>query len=48
MAMDRDVGAIVPGRYGDIVSVKGDPLGDVERQKSVTTVKKAGKLVKDL
>ena len=47
MAMDRDVGAIVPGRYGDIVAVKGDPLADVERLRAVTTVIKAGKLVKD-
>jgi imidazolonepropionase-like amidohydrolase len=47
MAMDRDVGAIVPGRYGDIVAVKGDPLADVERLKAITTVIKAGKLVKD-
>ena len=47
MSMDRDVGAIVPGRYGDIVAVKGDPLGDVERLKAITTVIKAGKLVKN-
>ena len=29
IALDRDVGAIVPGRYGDIVAVKGDPLDNV-------------------
>ncbi len=47
MSMDRDVGAIVPGRYGDIVAVKGDPLDNVERLKAITTVIKGGKLVKD-
>ena len=47
MAIDSHVGAIVPGRYGDIVAVKGDPLGDVEWLRAVITVIKAGKLVKD-
>ncbi|MGE5721119.1 MAG: amidohydrolase family protein [Sphingomonadales bacterium] len=41
-----DVGAIAPGRYGDIVAVDGDPLADVRELEAVDVVIKGGKLVK--
>ncbi|MGH8137035.1 MAG: amidohydrolase family protein [Steroidobacteraceae bacterium] len=41
-----DVGAIAPGRYGDLVGVAGDPLADVTRLQSVGFVMKGGEVVK--
>ena len=41
-----DVGAIEPGRYGDIVAVRGDPLQNVALLEHVDTVIKGGRLVK--
>jgi imidazolonepropionase-like amidohydrolase len=42
----HDVGAIEPGRYGDIVAVKGDPLSNVAVLEHVDAVIKGGELVK--
>jgi len=41
-----DVGAIEPGRYGDIIAVRGDPLSNVAVLEHVDAVIKGGKLVK--
>jgi imidazolonepropionase-like amidohydrolase len=41
-----DVGAIQPGRYGDIIAVRGDPLQNVTVLEHVDAVIKSGKLVK--
>jgi imidazolonepropionase-like amidohydrolase len=41
-----DVGLIAPGRYGDIVAVKGDPLQNVAVLEHVDAVIKGGTLVK--
>ncbi len=41
-----DVGAIAPGRYGDIVAVQGDPLEDIRVLANVAAVIKAGELIK--
>jgi imidazolonepropionase-like amidohydrolase len=41
-----DVGSIAPGRYGDIIAVKGDPLQNVAVLEHVDAVIKGGKLVK--
>ena len=41
-----DVGAIAPGRYGDIIAVDGDPLQDVATLEHVDAVIKGGVLVK--
>jgi imidazolonepropionase-like amidohydrolase len=41
-----DVGAIQPGRYGDIIAVRGDPLQNVAVLEHVDAVIKGGKLVK--
>ncbi len=42
----RDVGAIAPGRYGDMVAVDGDPLVDVRSLEHVVFVMKGGDVVK--
>ena len=40
------VGSVQPGRYGDLIAVEGDPLGDVRRLEDVAVVIKGGLLVK--
>ena len=42
----NDVGEIRPGRYGDIIAVRGDPVRDVTVLEHVDAVIKGGKLVK--
>lgn len=42
----NDVGTLQPGRYGDIVAVRGDPLRDVSLLEHVDAVVKGGELVK--
>jgi imidazolonepropionase-like amidohydrolase len=42
----NDVGVLEPGRYGDIVAVRGDPLRDVTLLEHVDAVVKGGELVK--
>jgi imidazolonepropionase-like amidohydrolase len=41
-----DVGALPPGRYADIVAVRGDPLQDITVLQRVDFVMKGGKLFK--
>ncbi len=41
-----DVGAIAVGRYGDMISVKGDPMADITLLRSVGFVIKRGEMVK--
>ncbi|MBL0767352.1 amidohydrolase family protein [Sphingopyxis sp. DHUNG17] len=41
-----DVGAIVPGRYADMVAVKADPLADIGALEAIDHVMKGGKLVR--
>jgi imidazolonepropionase-like amidohydrolase len=43
----RDVGAVVPGRYADLVAVKEDPLADVRALERVRFVMKGGVVVRD-
>jgi imidazolonepropionase-like amidohydrolase len=40
-----EVGSIQPGRYADIIAVKGDPLADVTALEHVSFVMKGGKVV---
>jgi imidazolonepropionase-like amidohydrolase len=40
------VGAVVPGRYGDLIAVLGDPLADISRLQDVAVVIKGGLVVK--
>jgi imidazolonepropionase-like amidohydrolase len=42
----NDVGVLQPGRYGDIVAVRGDPLRDVSLLEHVDAVVKGGEIVK--
>jgi imidazolonepropionase-like amidohydrolase len=42
-----DVGAIAPGRFGDLIAVTGDPTVDVRLLERVPVVIKGGVLVKD-
>ncbi|MGI8611363.1 MAG: amidohydrolase family protein [Sphingomicrobium sp.] len=42
----RDVGALAPGRFGDIVAVTGDPTRDVTMLERPDAVIKGGRLVK--
>ncbi len=39
---ERDVGALEPGRYGDLIAVPGDPLSDVSLLEDVHVVVKGG------
>ena len=41
------VGALVPGRFGDLVAVPGDPLKDLHLLESVPFVMKGGVVVRD-
>jgi imidazolonepropionase-like amidohydrolase len=47
-ALDRtaDVGAIAPGRYGDLVAVDGDPLADVRVLEKPAFVMKGGEVIR--
>ncbi|HMQ17950.1 MAG TPA: amidohydrolase family protein, partial [Sphingopyxis sp.] len=47
VAMGRDdIGAIVPGRYADLVAVKADPLTDITVLEKIDHVMKGGALVR--
>jgi imidazolonepropionase-like amidohydrolase len=41
------VGSIEPGRYGDVIAVKGDPLADLRRLQDVSVVVKGGEVVRE-
>lgn len=46
LGTDADVGAITPGRYADLIAVKGDLLEDVSVLESIPFVMKGGEIVK--
>jgi imidazolonepropionase-like amidohydrolase len=46
MGMAGDVGAIEPGRYGDLIAVAGDPLDKIDVLKDVGVVVKGGLVFK--
>lgn len=48
-ALDKaeDLGQIAPGRFADMVAVRGDPLADVTELERVTVVIKGGKVMAD-
>lgn len=43
---DADVGALAPGRFGDLIAVGGDPLADISVLESVAVVIKGGLIFK--
>lgn len=45
MGMAGDVGAIEPGRYGDLVAIRGNPLTDIRRLRRVEVVIKGGAVI---
>jgi imidazolonepropionase-like amidohydrolase len=45
LAKTNDVGAIQPGRFGDIIAVDGDPLADVRQLEHPSFVMKGGAVV---
>jgi imidazolonepropionase-like amidohydrolase len=47
LGREADVGAIAPGRYGDIIAVAADPLANVRELESVEVVIKGGEMVSD-
>lgn len=47
LGREADVGAIVEGRYGDLIAVSGDPLADVRALETVAVVVKGGEVVRD-
>ena len=44
--MQNDVGSVAPGKYADIVAVKGDPLADVSLLEKIDFVMKGGEIYK--
>jgi imidazolonepropionase-like amidohydrolase len=47
LGRERDVGAIEAGRYGDLIAVRGNPIGDIRLLENVSFVMKGGEVVKD-
>lgn len=46
LRMDRQVGTLAPGAWGDLIAVDGDPLSDVHVLEKVSGVVKGGALVR--
>ena len=47
MGLAQDVGALAPGRLGDLIAVRGDPLADMTVLRSVEVVIKGGLVFKN-
>ena len=43
----RQVGTVEPGRYADLVEVRGDPIADITELERVPWVMKGGKVFKN-
>lgn len=48
LRMEKQIGTIEPGKFADIIAVKGNPLEDISALKNVVFVMKAGKVEKSL
>jgi imidazolonepropionase-like amidohydrolase len=46
LGMQNDLGSIAPGKYADIVAVKGDPLNDISLLQKIDFVMKGGEVFK--
>ena len=46
MGWSDRVGSVAPGRFGDLIAVKGDPLHDIRRLETVSAVVKGGLVFK--
>jgi imidazolonepropionase-like amidohydrolase len=47
MGWSADVGAVAPGRYGDLVAVRADPRDDIGTLETVAGVIKGGVVIRD-
>ncbi len=43
---DKDIGSVTPGKFADLIAVKGNPLADITRLQHVDFVMKAGNVYK--
>lgn len=46
LGMEKDAGSITPGKYADIVALKGDPLQDIQLLQTIDFVMKGGEVFK--
>ena len=46
MRREKDIGALSPGHYGDMIAVAGDPLQNIRVLEDVKGVMKGGEVVK--
>ena len=46
MQRSGDVGSVMPGHFGDLIAVKGDPLKDITVLERVSHVMKGGVVVR--
>jgi imidazolonepropionase-like amidohydrolase len=44
MGKEADIGAITPGRFADLVAVRGDPVADIRLLENVSLVMKGGEI----
>ncbi|HEV2991965.1 MAG TPA: amidohydrolase family protein [Candidatus Angelobacter sp.] len=47
LGMSNDIGDVAPGKFADIVAVKGDPLNDITLLQHIDFVMKGGEVVKN-
>jgi imidazolonepropionase-like amidohydrolase len=46
LRMEKQIGAVEPGKLADIIAVQGDPLADIKALTRVAFVMKGGKVFK--
>src|SRR5262249_15995455 len=44
LAVENDAGSVTPGKYADIVALKGDPLADIQLLQQIDFVMKGGEV----